>query len=93
MKTLFKITLLLLAGLFVYTPSFAQKQKAPTSVAEAEKILAKKEKAKQKASKKALKQVKKNFANMQSKEFRKSLRRNEKRQRKELKIKKRRARR
>lgn len=89
MKTLFKFALLFLLAFSANSAVYAQKSKNPGSVAEAEKLLAKKNKKKAKETKKAMKEAKKNFAKMQTKEFKKSLKRNEKRIRKEARRKKR----
>ena len=80
----FRLIKVLFAVLFICSlpsQSFAQAEgKTPSTVAEAEAVLAKKEKEKQKAAKKARKEAEKRFWSMQTKDRRKSVKKNYKRQ-------------
>lgn len=78
MKTLITLFLLFAPFFGAYNSVFAQR-KNPTSVEAAEKAIVKQNKKKVKAAHKALKKKKKEYAKMQTKEFRRSLRRNERR--------------
>jgi hypothetical protein len=79
----FRLIKVLFALLFICclpSQSFAQVGKTPSTVEEAEALLAKKEKEKQKAAKKARKEAEKRFWSMQTKDRRKSVKKNYKRQ-------------
>lgn len=81
-KTFFGLLLLLIIGLTSTSCGTPKVGENPSSVAEAEEILAKKAKKQSKIAKKEKKKAYKIYWKKQSKEARKSVKRNAKRQRK-----------
>ena len=78
-KTIFIVLLLFLSGLTESCVG-SKVQKTPSTVEEAEKILAAKQKKQAKANKKAQKEAHKRYWNAQTPEARKSIKKNKKRQ-------------
>lgn len=81
-KTLYLILLLSFTGILTFGCGVPKLGETPATVEETEKLLAKEQKKKNKIAKKEQKAAYKRFWSMQSKEARKSIKRNKKRQKK-----------